>query len=82
MIELMRKGEAVEVRIDSGSGVKATIRSGRIKFQDEDVAAVMLSAYEDMLFNALQTMRREEYKAGWKDAKAKRRKRTWFKGVF
>ena len=30
----------------------------------------------------LESIRREEYEKGWKDAKAKRAKQTWFSGKF
>jgi hypothetical protein len=45
---------------------------------DPTFAAFAQNAMAVQLRDALQNIRREAYEAGWKDAKARRRKATWF----
>ena len=45
-------------------------------------ADFLTQAYKDRLFETLKGLREEAYNQGWKDAKAKRTKSKWFKGVW
>jgi hypothetical protein len=49
--------------------------------REKDYAMLLASNLREHLSRKIREAREEEYLAGWKDAKAKRAKRTWFKGV-
>ncbi len=82
MIEFKRTKNKVYVLVDSGTGVLRPISHFERTYDDEDEAEVMMRRYDEQLFDALQAIRQDAYDQGWKDAKAKRGKRTWFRGLF
>lgn len=72
----------------SGSDVRVTAKSwtaGTTFFLVynagcEWAARLLLSDLDQALCNRMEKIRREAYAQGWKDAKARRRKETWFSG--
>lgn len=47
----------------------------------KDYAAMLSHNLRDHLEKSLRTIREHAYNDGWKDAKAKRGKKTWFSGL-
>lgn len=48
----------------------------------EWAAKFLHRALSDALYSNLERIRRDAYEAGWKDAKGKKTKATWFSGMW
>lgn len=70
----------------SGGDVKIVVDSGVGKFTfthhcaEDYLAGLMRDQYEKHMNSVLEQERRKAYDQGWKDAKAKRKRETWFSG--
>lgn len=66
--------------------VKVTIQSGCINWQyyfryqayDEVHAELLTRQFDKHMRDKLESIRREAYEQGWKDAKGKKAKENWF----
>lgn len=76
MIEYRTTGDAVSIEINSGVG-KFTFKHecGR-----DYLASLMRDQHQKHMNSVLEEVRRQSYNQGWKDAKSKSKKVTWFKG--
>lgn len=80
MIKLERKATKIQLNVTcprNGYTYYFTYECGDGK---EDYAILLREALADGLFNALRNTRSEAYDRGYKDAKKKTRKETWFSG--
>ena len=80
MIEFKRDGTTIEVLIE----VKASQEKRWLPFHwnanNELYAELLVENFKHHLIEQMQRARKEAYEAGWKDAKAKQQKETWFGG--
>lgn len=79
MIEFLREGSLIKVK------VKTTVLGGHwwapvIECNSEPYASLLRQHMHEDLNHKLEAIRREAYLKGWKDAKAKVKKETWFSG--
>lgn len=76
MIDFQQSGADVRINIESGVG--------KFVFTHNCVhgylAGLMRDQYERHMRSVLENVRKDAYNQGWKDAKAKTKKATWFKG--
>lgn len=75
MIDYRVSGQAVKIHVDSGLG-KFTFTH---ECGQDYLASLMCDQYERHMRSVLEKVRKEAYNQGWKDAKAKNKKATWFK---
>lgn len=70
----------------NGSDVKIDVQSGVGEFTfshncgQDYLAGLMRDQYERHMNSVIEELKRKYYNEGWKDAKAKRKKATWFSG--
>lgn len=80
MIKVNRDGAQITLTTDPGNGwsysFEWTAGGG------DDHAALVTQAIRDRMYRDLQYIREEAYHQGWADAKAKRTKKTWWKGFW
>lgn len=79
MIDIKREGTFVKVVVDSQWPI-----SGQYSFQWDtgrnDFACLLSENLKNKMVRDIERMRRDAYNQGWKDAKAKAKKETWFSG--
>lgn len=80
MLELKRKEHTVYLDITSGLKVARPVYPFSFQENDENNAELLKQHIENVLSEALKKARREAYEQGWKHAKAKCAKETWFSG--
>lgn len=71
-IEVTRRGDTVEVHIDTGALVEQSVCVFPFRRNCELDAELLSKHINRELRNRLEAIRRNAYKAGWKDAKAKK----------
>jgi hypothetical protein len=78
MISFNRFGSRVKITIESG------VLGNSFLFEhncgEEHFASLMSTAYNEHMNRKIRAIREQEYNKGWKDAKAKAKKQTWFSG--
>lgn len=78
MIEFKREGTKVVITVESG------VMNYEFSFNHEcnhdHFAVLMRDAYNKHMNEELRKVREQAYNKGWKDAKAKVKKETWFSG--
>lgn len=80
MINFLRQETNVIAEIECNSTVAKRWLSFSWNTTSELVAQLFVDNLENHLSERLQMERRKAYLAGWKDAKAKRKRETWFSG--
>lgn len=75
MIDFKQIGADVKITIDSGVGNFVFTHNCVHGY----LSGLMRDQYERYMQSQLEKIRREAYNQGWKDAKAKSKKATWFK---
>lgn len=78
MIQFTREGTKVRIEISSNALSKSFLfyhECGQDHF-----ASLMDDSYQERMSQSLERIRREAYNQGWKDAKAKVKKESWFSG--
>lgn len=80
MINFSRKGTEVTAQIEANVGVAARLFNFKVNLSDEVYAYMLRENFQMKMREALQEIRRVVYDQGWKDAKAKTAKATWFSG--
>lgn len=78
MIQYRTSGDSVKIHVESGVGNFTFTHSCGHDY----LAGLMRDQYEKHMNSAIESIRRESYNKGWKDAKAKTKKQTWFSGWF
>lgn len=76
MIDFQQSGADVKITIDSGVGKFVFTHNCTHGY----LAGLMRTQYEQHVVSVLEKITRDAYNQGWKDAKAKTKKATWFKG--
>lgn len=81
MIEINQNGSKVKVIINPNLYSEKVIV---VYFEcgDEVYSELLSLKIRNALHKELQDIRKDEYDAAWRDAKAKKAKRTWFAGTF
>lgn len=78
MIKIYRKKTYVFVEVDTNLDWVVPFKW----VQSSELDAVLLERHlRDELYSRVEAIREEAYNQGWKDAKAKRKKQTWFWGI-
>lgn len=78
MIRFKRQGTKVIIEIEHGINPNPTHFFSREITQDYDYQAELLKdAMQKNLNNHLKQIKHDAYMEGWRDAKAKKRKRVW-----
>lgn len=80
MIKFLRKGSEITAQIEANVGVERRFFQFTLNLQSEVYACLLRDNFSEKLRNSLKTIREEAYVKGWKDAKAKTAKETWFSG--
>jgi hypothetical protein len=78
MLSFFRKENKVIVKLEHGIWGSDEHFALEIGQSFEYQAQLLKDALNKNLQNNLERIRREAYNQGWKDAKAKTRKQTWF----
>ena len=82
MISFEREGAAVNVKVEHGIFFNNGYFSLPIYQSHDYQAALLCRQLNENLGNKLEAIRQEAYTQGWKDAKAKCAKKTWFSRTF
>lgn len=83
MIRITRQNSSVVLKLGSiiqGAGEWTYTFSWNAS--GDDYAQLLVNQFNESLENRLKKIREDSYEQGWKDAKAKTRKQTWFGGYF
>lgn len=80
MIQFTIDGKDLLVRIESELPPKENVYLLRWNTADACYANLLGDHLRSKLNNKLRAIREEAYEQGWKDAKAKRKKKDWFSG--
>lgn len=80
MMNFSRKGTEVTAEIEANVGVEKRFFTFTINLSDDVYAYMLRENFQTKMSRALQTIREEAYEQGWKAAKAKRARATWFSG--
>lgn len=78
MISFSRIENTVKVKVQHGIFHNDAHFALTINQDYEYQAQLLLNQLDKHLRNNLEAIRKEAYEQGWKDAKAKRKKKTWF----
>lgn len=81
MIEFSQMGTKVKLSIDPGMSNKS-VMFFYWECGTEWYAELMVANLRDRLQRELKNLRMEEYEEGWSAAKAKKAKKTYFRGWF
>lgn len=68
----------VEIRVDVNVSHECSIYTATIDAHTPAFAEIVADHLTRSLANTMETIRRRNYERGWKDAKAKRTKKSWF----
>jgi len=79
MIEFIKDGEEVLVKVNTSSSINWHIKA-KFNCNSELYAALLRQELHSHLNNTLERIRKQAYEQGWKDAKARTKKETWFSG--
>jgi predicted SPOUT superfamily RNA methylase MTH1 len=82
MISFVREGSKVTIRVTGQSPIADKIYPFSYEAGTEGYALLLRQNLADALWQAIKKAREEEYEKGWKAAKAKKRKETYFAGWF
>lgn len=80
MILFKRDGTRVKVEVDSKLAIPKSIYLFYWEASGEGHAELLVNQLQTKFSDALREARREAYNAGFKDAKAKRKREDWFWG--
>jgi DNA-binding NtrC family response regulator len=80
MFKISRNGTWLQIIPEAGTGTPDPLLSWNCN--SELLAELLVSHLRRRLGNKISEARQEAYAQGWKDAKAKRAKRTWFEPYF
>lgn len=78
MIEITRDQKEVVLKVETGLEPKANVFLFKWNCNDECYATLLRDHMHERLNRKLAAIREEAYLQGWKDAKAKTAKKTWF----
>jgi len=81
MIKFRREGKAVRIEIHPKIVNNEFVHLD-YNCNDEWYAVLLLNHLEERMKIELTAIRKQSYFEGWRDAKAKRAKQTWWKGWF
>ena len=81
MININKHGTTVKVSIETGLIASSSDVLLYWECGNDVFAELLTNQLRKKLADRIQAIRQEEYEQGWKDAKAKKRKRTWFASV-
>ena len=83
MIRFKREGTQVKIVVDSKvDGVDVSeLEACLWDCPNEIIADILFQHLRNKLWKTIEKTRKHEYEEGWKDAKAKRRKEQYFRGV-
>ena len=82
MITFHRKELAVVAHIETGLKVSKSVHLFEWNCKDEYSAELLVKHLKKEMRQHIKNTRESEYNRGWKDAKAKKRKESWFRGWF
>jgi hypothetical protein len=82
MFTFTREGSNLKVELFSELTPKANVYSFTWQCGDDCYADLLAKHFEKLLGDKLEKIRKESYIKGFKDAKAKRAKETWFSRWF
>lgn len=78
MISFTREGSVVTAQIEANVGVDKRFFRFTVSLSDDVYASMLRENFDHYLRDKVKSIREEEYEKGWADAKAKRKKQTWF----
>lgn len=78
MISFRRDGSEVVVEVESDSTVNSRFFRFKIAFGNELYADLLTRNFQHKFETLIEDVRREEYERGWKHAKAKKARTSWF----
>ena len=79
MIRFRRSDTDVIAEVDLYiPGIGEQFYPAKFNLATEVEAAFVCQAIKEHMNDSLESIRNESYSAGWRDAKAKRRRKTWF----
>ncbi len=78
MVELSSKDKTVTVKIKGGWPVGDWVWTWSIDVGQEAYALLLVNNMRERMGYELSRIREDAYNEGWKNAKAKTTKRTWF----
>ena len=80
MIKFIRDGSKLSIHVSSWMGYTYV---HEVNYQISAYAHLIKIQLEKELDSKLESIRREAYNEGWKDAKSKKvQKKTWFKSIW
>lgn len=80
MFTFERDGTSLKLQVEAKTYIAKRWYSFSWQCTDEIYADLLVKNFQEHLSNRLQGIRRSAYEEGWKDAKAKKKKETWFAG--
>ncbi len=78
MIEIGNSGKTVKINIKGQYPVQNYSLNFEYDCPDEFYAKLVAHNLMEALRYRIESVRKQEYEAGWKDAKSKKEKRKWF----
>ena len=83
MIEFVKDGLEARIKITSFfNWIGDRVYTMKWNCNDSEYASLLTKRFQDTMEEKLRTIRHEAYEAGWKDAKAKKARETWFSGAW
>lgn len=82
MITLISRDNKVIAQLNCGGMASKWWYHFTCQRQDEAEALLLLDNLNKELERRVKQLCKDHYERGWKDAKAKRKKETWFRGWF
>lgn len=81
MIKVWKSGTQIKLEVDPGMSDKSVMYF-YWNCGTEWYTELLRKQLDERLRASLQKIREDAYNDGWKDAKAKKMRRTWFSGLF
>ena len=82
MIEILHKGNDVLVEVTAKAPVQRWVWTFKMTMENEAYARLLSTNFRENMQELLASTREEAYVQGWKDAKAKVTKETWFSSTW
>ncbi len=82
MLTIWSDKKDVHIQVEAASHIKNRCYVVVLQCHDEIHAELLASNLTDHMFSLIKEIRRKAYNQGWTDAKSKRKRESWFSGMW